>query len=119
MATLNELRDKLCEVDELVFYGMVDRNKVTDRWNYTVFGRRVMRPTGNKTGFADVYTVAIVREDYIPEGYEQTVIDKVCEISGMRLSDGDMQYSYTQKPNTNTVVELLELVFIKPKKRVI
>jgi hypothetical protein len=115
---LEEIQSKLEEIDSNVFYGMVDDTVITDEWNYIVFMRKALSVSDTKKGYSDRFTVAIIRENYIPEGLEVSVIDKMLEISGMRLASPDCQYNYTQKPNTNTVVELLTMEFVKPRKRV-
>lgn len=116
---LEEIQSKLEEIDSKVFYGMVDEDKITDDWNYIVFMRKALSIAEKRTGYSDRFTVAIIRENFIPEGLEIQVIDKMLEISGMRLANPDCQFSYTKKPNTNVVVELLTIEFVKARKRVV
>lgn len=118
---LNEIKKKLKEVDPVVFYGLGDErdeygNRLT-RWDYIVFRRKALSYSDSKKGYSDRFVVAIIREDYIPEGLDVAVIDKMCEIAGMRLANPDSAFNYTQKPNTNTVVEVLEIEFVKARKR--
>lgn len=118
---LEEIKNKLKEVDPVVFYGMAsdedeDGNKIT-ALNYIVFMRKSLSTNLNKTGFSDRFTVAVIRENFIPEGLDTAVIDKMCEIDGMRLGSTDCQYNYTMKPNTNTVVEIVTMEFVKMRKR--
>ena len=113
---LNEIQTKLKELDEHVFYGMVDNSMQETLWNYIVFNRTTMKPNPNKTGYTDYYTVHIIREEWIPEGFEIDVINKMLEINGMRLAGNDAVYSYVPKPNTNIVVEMLSIDFMKAKK---
>lgn len=117
---LEEIKAKLEEIDPHVFYGMVDSNDqdVQKVWNYIVFSRKSLSYSDTKKGYTDRFNVAIIRENFIPEGLEFDVINKMLEISGMRLANPDSQYNYTLKPNTNTVVELLTMEFVKPRKRV-
>lgn len=115
---LTDVMTKLKEIDPNVYYGMVDKSRAAEAWDYIVFGRRKLTSSLNKTGYTDYYWVAIVREEYIPEGLETQVIDKMLEIDGMKLAGTDGQYDYVMKPNTNTVVEVLTLEFAKAKKRV-
>ena len=114
---LDDIKNKLEEIDPNVFYGMVDDSMKEMLWNYIVFNRSVKRASQNKTGFSDVYSVHIIRENFIPEGLEETVIEKMLEISGMRLDGAEGVYTYIQKPNTNTVVEMFSVEFVKPKKK--
>lgn len=115
---LEDIKNKLLEVDDHVFYGMVDNSMKETLWNYIVFNRSVMSINTNKTGYTDRFTVHIIREDWIPEGLELDVIDKMLEIPGMRLAANDATYNYVQKPNTNIVVEMISIDFVKPKKKV-
>lgn len=116
---LEEIESKLMEVDPLVFYGRVDEAKVTKDWNYTVFMRKSLGVGAQKKEYSDRFIVAIIRENYIPEGIDTTVIDKMCEIPGMRVAKSDCPYTYTQKPGTNTVVEVLTMEFVRARKRVV
>lgn len=113
---LDEIKEKLKEIDENVFYGMVDNSMQETVWDYIVFNRSSMKVNANKTGYTDVYTVHIVREEWIPEGLELEIINKMLEIPGMRMAGNDAQYTYVPKPNTNVVVEMLSIDFVKPRK---
>lgn len=112
---LSTLQDKLLEVDQNVFYGMVDPGMREMVWDYIVFERSKITFNQNKSGCSYYFTIHIVRENFVPEGLEKTVIDKVCEIPGMRVS-GDPAFQYVQKPNTNVVVEMLSIDFVLPVK---
>lgn len=114
---LEDISEKLKTIDPNTFYGMVDSTQVTGEWNYIVFMRKRLTVGANKQELSDRFTVAIVRENYIPEGLEKQVIEKMCEIPGMRIGSADCEYNYTQKPNTNTVVELLTMEFVRARKR--
>lgn len=113
---LNELQDKLQEIDVNVFYGTVSNRMRESLWNYIVFNRARLRVSQNRTGYSDYYDVHIVREDYIPEGLDEEVIKKVLEIDGMRLASEDGTYTYVRKDNTDNVVEMLSLRFVRARK---
>ena len=116
---LEDIEAKLKEVDSEVHYGLVNYDEETAKkimWNYIVFSRKSMSSSDSKKGYSDRFQVAIVRENYIPDGLCEQVIDKMCEINGMRLANTDCQYTYTKKPNTNTVVELLTIEFVRARK---
>ena len=115
---LETIENKLKELDPNVFYGMVDDRVITNEWNYIVFMRKALSVSDSRQGYSDRFTVAIIRENYIPEGLDIEVIDKMTEIAGMRLVNSDSEYNYTIKPNTNTVVEILTMEFVKARKRV-
>ena len=113
---LKDIQDKLEEIDSNVFYGAVDRKMKELEWNYIVFNRGTLRSTKNKTGYSDYFDVHIVREEYIPEGLDEQVIDKMLEIDGMRLADVDGTYDHIYKDKTNNVVEMLSLRFVRARK---
>lgn len=116
---LQEIENKLKEIDPIVIYGKVLENSLdeaeTDLWNYIVFNRTIKRPNTNKTSYTDYFAVHIVRENYVPEGLEEEVIEKVCELPGVRVA-GDGTYNYVNKPNTNVVVEMFSIEFYRAKK---
>lgn len=113
---LEEIKQQLETIDSRVYYGMVDDRVRETVWDYIVFNRTNVKRTGNRTGLADYYDVHIIRENFIPEGIDVEVIEKMLEISGMNLSSDDGSYTYVQKPNTNTVVEMLTLHFVRARK---
>lgn len=113
---LDDIKTKLEEVDEKVYYGMVDDEVRETVWNYTVFNRVSLKPVQNRTGYSDYYDVHIIRENFVPEGLDIEVINKMLEIDGMRLAGGDGSYNYVKKPNTNIVVEMLTLQFVRARK---
>lgn len=127
---LNEIRDKLIElikdasfiekygVIEAVLYGTAHQHENTLPWNYIVFNKEKFKKGGTSgTDLTYYWNVAIVHEEYIPEGLEEAVIDKILEIKGLRLADGDMPVEYLTKGDSNMVIELLQISFVKTKKR--
>ena len=113
---LEKIKEKLEEIDSNTFYGIVD-NKMKDmQWDYIVFDRKRLSTNSNKSGYTYTYNVHIVRENFIPEGLEIEVINKMEEIAGIRFSGNDGEYNYDLKPNTNKVVEILTLEFVKAVK---
>lgn len=113
---LDEIKTKLEEVDPRVCYGMVYDSFNKTAWDYIVFNRTKFKSTGNKTGYADGYDVHIIRENFIPEGIDIEVVEKMTSIHGMRLADEEGTYNYVQKPNTDIVVEMLTLHFVRARK---
>lgn len=112
---LNQIKEKLSEIDPNVFYGMVDNSMKETVWDYIVFDRKSLKLNQSKSSYTEVYSVHIIREEYIPEGLEVKVINKMLEINGMRSGD-DGIYTYVQKTNTNIVVEMFSVDFIRAKK---
>lgn len=113
---LDDIKTKLLEIDSEVFYGAVDKSIRETVWNYIVFNRKPTKISTNKTGYSYYFSINIVREDYIPEGLDLIVIEKMKEIPGMKLAGTDMQYTYIVKPNTNIVVEMLSIDFVKAER---
>jgi hypothetical protein len=113
---LQAIKDKLKEVDENTFYGVVDKKMKDELWNYIVFNRTTLKTSTNKTSYTDGYSVHIIREEWIPDEVVTGVINKMLEIDGMRLAQTDSQYNYVQKPNTNLVIEMLSIDFVRPRK---
>jgi hypothetical protein len=113
---LAEIKEKLLEIDPIVFYGAVNPNEIETVWDYIVFERKVTKPSTNQTGYSHYFTVHIIRENFVPEGLELDVIAKMKEIPGMKLSSNDMTYDYTVKPSTDAVVEMLSIDFVRAVK---
>jgi hypothetical protein len=113
---LEDIKNKLGEVDPIVFYGAVDDSVKDTLWNYTVFNRATLKVSENRTSYSDYYDVHIIRENFIPEGTDIEIIAKMLEISGMRLASAECQYDYMVKPKTNTVVEMLTIRFVRARK---
>lgn len=105
-----------------VWYGAC-REKELEYWNYFVFNR--LKTTKNnmqsRTDLQTFYQVHVVHEDYIPEGYIETVIEALQQKdeSGtkLKLTNDDIQYNYTFKGSTNMVVEIATITLYHPEKR--
>lgn len=115
MSTLDDVKDALASVDANVFYGAACGLPDGAPWNYAVFSRDTSTPKDNLTGFSHRYTVAVIREDYVPEGTDAEVIEAMCRIPGMRLDRSrDIEYRYSVKQGSvRTVVEMMLIRFVK------
>lgn len=113
---LADIEAKLKELDPNVYYGMVDESRKDTVWDYIVFNRTSINHSANKTSASDRFDVHIIRENYIPDGLEDEVVEKLCELPGVRLSSDDTNFDYVQKPNTNIVVEMMSLHFLRARK---
>jgi hypothetical protein len=111
---LDKIRDTL-EGFGKTYYGNADP-KETDIWDYYVFRRATLKKAGSGTDFVRRYTVAIVKEDYIPEGHEFEIIKAIREATRMRLADVDISYNYTFKGATSLVVEVAMITFAESIK---
>jgi hypothetical protein len=115
---LEEITEKLEQIDRNVFYGAVDMSMKETLWNYIVFNRVKLTPSQNRTGYTAEYAVHIVREDFIPEGLEEEVIEALKTIKGLRVDSDGGTYDYVTKPSTNNVVEMFTVNFYIPRKAV-
>lgn len=112
------MEQKLKEINENIFYGIVPENIGLKEWNYFVHGMKKIKKSGSSGNDLNrYYYVAIVRENYIDDKTIFQVIEKICEIPGMRLADGDFEVGYEFKGATDLSVEILELTFTKTIKR--
>lgn len=115
MSFNEKVRGKLEEIDPMVFYGRAGKLDETVLWNYIVFFRDKRTSSENRTSHTVTFHVAVVRENEIPEGLEETVIEKVLELPGVKLGD-ESTYAYTIKPGTGAAVEVLDIPFTKVRK---
>lgn len=113
---LSDIEAKLQTLDPNVFYGVVNKNKLETVWNCIVFGRTNIKHSANKTSASDYFEVLIIRENYIPEGFEDEVIQALTELDGVRHAGNESRFDYIQKPNTNITVELLTITFVRSRK---
>lgn len=113
---LNKIQETLETFNLPVDYGRTFC-KEKDVWNYFVFNRKEFSKTGSsRIDLNYYYQVHIIMENYIPEGFEQEVIKKIQESTGLKLRDQPMQFNYTTKNNTDMVIEMLTLEFTKAFK---
>lgn len=104
---LTNLKNKLNDLKpNKVFYGMI--NQELEEWDYIVFYRT--NTTDNRTSFTREFQVAVIEENYIPENYDEVVINKVSEIPGVHVV-GNVEFEYTRKNNTDTVIEVMLINF--------
>lgn len=117
--TLDMIKDALATIDgDKVFYGLAAKLGKKDPWNYTVFSRASTDPSDNLTSFSDIYEVAVVREEYVPEGMLFDVLAAVDHIPGLKLAKGrPIEYRYDLKSGTSDTVEMMVVRFAKSRKR--
>lgn len=115
---LNTIKNKLEELEGSIpiYYGMVDESQNDAVWDYIVFFRNKTTPNSSKTAYSYTFTVAIIKENYIPEGLEMSVVDKLLEIPGVKQA-GDISFDYTKKGSTNTIVEVARMDFVWARKK--
>ena len=113
MSKLDQIRAVL-EKFGATYYGNASP-EVSETWDYTVFRRAELSKALND--FVRKYTVAIVRESYIPENLEFEIIKAIVDETNLRLSETSAFYSYVYKGSTDLVVEICVLTFFEPLKR--
>lgn len=114
---LTDIEEKLKELDPNVYYGAVDESQRELVWDYIVFNRTTIKHSTNHTSNSDFFDVHVIRENYIPDGLEDTVVDKLNVLPGVRLAGTDSEFDYVVKPNTNIVVEMMTIHFVRARKR--
>ena len=87
-----------------------------DELDYLVFFRDYTTYYQEKKSFSDYYTVAIVKENYIPVDYFLQVVEVMESITGMKVSNDNINYDYTKKPNTDVTIEIATINFVKARK---
>lgn len=113
---LEEFESKLQLTDPLVYYGAAFKHKKDTPLNYIVFNRKNIRHNPNKTSKSVYYEVHIIRENYVPEDIEDEVIKNVTTIDGVKLADTEIIFTYDKKPNTDEVVEIMTITFVRARK---
>lgn len=120
---ISDVLNNLCSGDVPMagcWYGACQETKL-ENWNYFVFNRVRTATSSNRVDRETYYQVHIIHEDYIPEGYIDTVIKALEEPSepGTKLKKtaDDITYDYTFKGNSNMVVEIATITFVHPRKR--
>lgn len=113
---LKDIEEKLKELDPNVYYGLVDDRQREMVWDYIVFNRSTIKRSTSKASATDYFDVHIIRENYIPDGIDDEVVEKLCALPGVKLSGSDSAFAYVQKPNTNIVVEMLTISFARARK---
>ncbi|MBR3689845.1 MAG: hypothetical protein IKL97_01930 [Eggerthellaceae bacterium] len=113
----NAIMEKLIEVDPVVHYGTAEKHDRSAPWDYMVLACKNFNRTASRTGYSDYFEVAIVREEFIPEGLPERVIAAMESLPKVRLAEGSHDYEYAAKPDSNDTVEMLVLKFVAPRKR--
>ena len=113
---LSDIKTALEALGLPVYYGAAGTLSGEDVWDYVVFYRTTIEPTGNKRGLAETYEVALVREEAIPDETISGAIRAMTALPGVRFAGTGGTYQYTTKPNTDQVIEILTLDFVRPFK---
>lgn len=116
MEILDEIYTKLKTLNDNVWYGMTEDITNLDELDYLVFFRDYTTYYQEKKSFSDYYTVAIVKENYIPVDYFLQVVEVMESITGMKVSNDNINYDYTKKPNTDVTIEIATINFVKARK---
>ena len=102
-------------MDPKTFYGTAAKIGRKDPWDYTVFGRENATMSANQTSLSTVYPVAVVRENYVPEGMEDQIVSAMRTIPGMKPT-GEILFEYMVKPDSTDVVEMMVIRFSRSRK---
>lgn len=110
MNLLQRIEEKLKELDPNVYYGLADRQ---NKWDYIVYARDKTEVNSGLTSKSVHIRVAVVRENYIEEDMEEKLLEAMKAIPGLKKTQEPVVYTYLKKPNTNTIVEIMEMEFAK------
>ena len=113
---LEEIQEALSSVGLDVYYGAAGTMSGEDVWDYIVLYRTSMQPPRNKRGMAEGFEVAVVCEEFVPTETISGVLTAMLAIPGMRLADTGGTFNYTRKPNTEQVVEIVTIDFVRPAR---
>lgn len=116
---LDQIKEVLETFGLPVCYGSDARLRDTNDWDYIVFRRAEtdVRPSA-KTDMTDRYDVYVIRQDFVPEGEPERVMDALVSIQGVRPSGEPIRYSYMTRPDTKAGMEVASFVVLAPRKRV-
>lgn len=117
MSKVNGILEKIQQTLESfgypVYYGR-SFAKPQDDWNYLVFNRYTIQKSGTSNcDYNYYYQVHIIMEDYVSEGFEHKVINKLKDEVNLKLVDTPMQFNYVTKNGTDMVVEMLTITLTK------
>lgn len=112
---LKAIEKKLKSEELPVFYGLVPETEEIEVWNYIVFNRGNMEKAGN-VNFKQYYEVHMIYEEYVPEKAVMDMIIKIEKIPGMRVADAPITHQYVLKGNTDMVVEMATITFVRTVK---
>lgn len=116
---LSDIEARLKKLDDRVCYGVIDNSvKKSPVWDCIVFGRSNIKYPSNKISASDYFDVLIIRENYIPDGFDTEVIQALTSLDGVKLAGDTATFDYIQKPNTDTVIEMLTISFVRARKNV-
>lgn len=111
---VESIKEKLTEIDSNIQYGIC--RKQGETWNCILIKKSRLSKSGTShMDYTHYVSIAVIREDEIPEGLEKEVIDAMKDI-GWKMS-GDAKYEYTIDSN-EIVVEICKTEFSKAVKRV-
>lgn len=109
----DKIESALKEIEPEVYYG-TGRFKERQLWDCIVFGKRRLQKADNSRDWKRKWFVAIVKEEEIPEGMEEEVIERMREI-GFKPANTDIQYDYVNKSG-ECVIETCVIEFFKAEK---
>lgn len=111
------IEKSLSKIDSNVYYGKIPESDLKNDWNYLVFGKSRLKPSGtDNINLTDNYWVSIIRENYIPDSLTTEIIDELNSIPGLKLTSDEGEYEYIFKGKSDLVVEILTLSFAKVRK---
>lgn len=112
---IRKIKQKLEEISRNVQVGIC--KKKDESWNCLLIRKEKLVKSGtSRLDYSAYVSIRIIKEDEIPEGTEQQIIEKMREI-GWKMTDSPAQYEYRIDSN-EIVVEICKMEFAKTQKRV-
>ncbi len=108
-----KIKEALMGIEQKVYYG-IGRFQGRAEWDCIIFGKRRRKNSTESASRTNRWFVAIIKEECIPEGMEDTVINAMKGI-GMKLAVDDIQYDYVEKSG-EAIVEICTMEFSKIEK---
>ncbi len=115
---LNQIKEALENAFDIpVYYGSSLKASGKRIFDYIVFWReKTTWKVNSKGDYTDYYTVALVRQDYIPEDEKTAILDVLRNLPGLK-ENGDIEYDYLTQPDTKLALEVARYHFIAARKR--
>ena len=89
-----KIKEALQGIEPKVFYG-IGRFQNRNNWDCIVYGRRRKGKTESGAGENIRYFVAIVKEEEIPEGMEENILQAMKKL-GFKQSNTETTYDYVK-----------------------
>ncbi len=109
----DKVEEAIKEYEINYFYGQATL-ELNDKWNYSVFKRDTI--DNSRTSSKLNYTLAVVRENYIPEELIEDIINSILSKTNLKLRDTNFKFDYIYNPKSSIVCEVITIDFYQSTK---